>query len=445
MNRLARAAAVAACAVVTDITAGQTPESFWSVPADALASWAVDPGSLGKGALDRNRALADGAVCWLAHASISSAEFAQLESLFRQEVIGASPYRLVLLRFDATCPPPKKNEPSPAHVDACEAVLEVINPGDREALTTAVRRAAGEGPDQPLQISGLTEGHTTGSIQWGRTEDSVVIGFGEHSLEHWLTAMTRPDRFARAHDRALKRQEPPAFQAWVNLNLLREHAPELFAYGRIAPLIEPWSLSNSRSLYLAGRTVAPEGPWRPPLLSIDAAWSPRSEPTSSVHTMELTERLWPAELGAKVPADAPYAAVVKGDWRELFDASIATAGALAPKRTEFQGKLKRWTSGRAAAITETFKGLGERAVVIGPSATPGAPAAVVEAKPDSKTFARRFSELCGSLGYVTARAPDGGGWVLSSPTKSDPWHGLTWLLSSDSRWITFSWQPATKP
>jgi hypothetical protein len=445
---LGRAILVACAALLSGQADAQPPAEFWRVPRDAVAFWAVDPGPLGGPAVDRNRELVEAALAWGVPASAGAEPGPLLSAVGDRETLGQSPYRLALLSFAATCQPPIKGDPRPASIDHLETVLEIDQPAHPEAVIERLRKdRSGNGwLEAAVTLPGNRQGQRlskaeapTATIEWCQDHGALVVGEGAGSLAQWYEFSGPADAFAEQHGAALPHQGRTAVIGWVNLNTLRERAPELFAYGRYARLLQAWELSNSRSLYLSGRIVAQEG-HHPPLLALSAAWSPRSEPTTSIHKAELTERSWPGSVPFTGPADCVYAIVAHADWRGVVNGALGTAESLAPSPTAFQERFKRWSSDHASPFVQTVKSLDDYAVVYGPTAADHSAAATIYSRRDASGFAGNVTSLSAALAPVVTRSGVTGAFRTQSNTKpAPPWAGLQWSLDRTSQRLDLVW------
>jgi hypothetical protein len=137
-----------------------------------------------------------------------------------------------------------------------------------------------------------------------------------------------------AVDKAWPKQQrfTPAFTLRVDLSALRRRSPDLFTQGPLPRILDSLSLSNTRSLSLIARTIAPadvrltdprgntlpvspsapayQGP---PLLTLDLAFTARSEPLNAAARQSIAIPSFPADLSIRPPSSASWAAVIRAD------------------------------------------------------------------------------------------------------------------------------------
>lgn len=413
----------------------------------AIASWFVDPGVLGGGASDHNMALAETAMLFAATRSVGAESSGALGTILRRDLLGASPYRITLLKFRATCRPPVHDDPAPVSIDAMEAVLEIEHPANPDAIIAALKASLAGARESPLPLPNHSVGHSLSGSgdaashtqEWTTSGSSLLIGFGAGSLADWLSppaAQPGDTPTLATHQAAMPHEGRLALQLWIDLNSLRQNAPELFAYGRLVSLAKAWGLVNSRSLLVEGRIVGTDTT-HPPLLAIASAWSMRSESLDAIRTHELSRRVWPAGLTAP-GAGAAYVAILSGGWPELVNGCIDSAAHLAIRPSEFSTRFRHWAGDSASLLARTVHALGDSAIVLGPGSS--GPAAIIPTQTDSRNVRSDVEALMSSLGPVVSSAGTHDSWRFGAHQQIAPaLTGLSWHLTADGRAIEAIW------
>jgi hypothetical protein len=415
-----------------------------------VALWSIDPGALGGGGSDRNVALAEAAMVFAVTRSVGTDNAGALGALIRRELLGASPYRLTLLKFHATCRPPVHNDPAPTSIDALEAVLEIEHPSNPDAIVTALRSSLANTPESALTLPDQSVGHSLSrngeppshTLEWTTRGSSLLIGLGAGSLADWLAPpVPEPSdtpTVAR-HQAALPHDGRLSLQLWIDLNALRRDAPDLFAYGRFAYLAKPWGLLNSRSLLVEGRTIATDVT-HPPLLAVSSAWSLRSESLNAVHAQDLATGVWPPWLAA-TGGGAAYAVILSDSLRDLVYGGIDLATHLAARPSDFSSRVGRWGRDGAEFLVRTFRALDDPAIVLGPG--PKGVAAIIPIRRESQGARSDVEGLMSSLSPAVTGAGTPDAWRFSVHQQASPaLVGLSWRLSSDGRTLEAIWTDA---
>jgi hypothetical protein len=429
-------------------TRAEPPAEFWAVPPGAVAFWACDPGTLERTRPDRNLEVIEAAIAQGLPATVDSPQSFLLQLITDKDAIGRSPYRVALLSFAATCQAPIKGRVQPALLTELHCVLAIEHLVDDTRLLARLREGrTGNGwTESPAELPGGHAGHSLGLqgqapvLQWCRDGDAVFVGVGPDSLRQWWSLPHgQADDFASRHEPAP--QGRAAFVAWANLNALRQSAPELFAYGRLNLLLQPWQLSNSRSLYIAGRLLRAE-PHRVPLLMIAAAWSPRSEAADSIHSAQLTESEWPADLPVPRSDMEAYAVVFRTDWRAIFNSALGTATALSKSPTDAQARSVRWIADHISDVRQLLAAGDDHLPLLAhsPNVGPTRTRIVIRVRPENRDEVFHSAKsLLDDLarGEFVRRDPQIAGYRVSS---TSPWSDLRVRANLTGDPLTVYWE-----
>ncbi|MEX2217335.1 MAG: hypothetical protein WD749_01130 [Phycisphaerales bacterium] len=448
-----RAAAIV-CLVLAWVSpraGAQQAAEFWQFPPGTVAFWAVDPTTLppGAAAADRNRQAIEAALAWAVPRVVGS-ESGLLSELLAPEVLGASRYRLALLEFRASHSPPQGARRGTPRVERFAAALEVHSEGAYERIDAALRAQA-KGEVTARELAGGHRAHSTaragapqpGTLEWARLPGRTVVAFGDGALDRWLgPAAAGPGAWAAPRERA-RPMPRTLIEAWVDLDALRTDAPELFAYGRLGPLVHAWGMQNARYLFVSCSAQAPGAPGTP-RLDVTAAWSSRSSVPGTIRTRILSE----------VPADHPerpltstyaYFADIRTPLESLITCLVETHRALSrdPSRpTAAEG----WVRSNASLIRRAHERDAAMTVIFGPPSdgSPHRLGASTLLKPgrEAERDPALFSSLFASLGRgVQPTGP--AAWRYREPPAA--LRGLTWGHSAEASALELFWAPQAAP
>lgn len=192
----------------------------------------------------------------------------------------------------------------------------------------------------PLRARPLPANSTTPNFTFADDRSRT----GEYLFTRSLNTASAPTNWPTftadftAHETAVDKAWPklqrftPAFTLRVDLSALRRRSPDLFTQGPLPRILDSLSLSNARSVSLTARAIAPadvrltnpqgttvppspsapayQGP---PLLTLDLAFTARSEPLDTATRQTIAIPSFPADLSIRPPSSASWAAVIRAD------------------------------------------------------------------------------------------------------------------------------------
>jgi hypothetical protein len=449
------------------------PAPFWDFPAGVRAYWAVGHSRLSSDPhADPSRALVESALRGLVLHTFSGPRDRSpaLAPLLTSGVLAGHPYRVCLLDLHAQ-ETHRPDQPPADEIDRLAAVLEIREIDQPERIINVIRAAyarsspwprateevlrlpeglnlhtlAGRGHTGASAAKGRGEGSRGGpepdvsEVSWLATPGILYIGFGPGAIRGFLAAIDGPpDLVSRTYRAAIDAGRPagePFFEAFVNLDTLRNDAPRELGWGRCSSLLRAWGLSNARGGLVRGR-AAPDGA-DPRLLILDIAWESRSDPPGTPLAAPISDPMPPR--GTPPLSDrADYALVLRTDWPALLGRAVRTYEALAVEPAGAARDRFRWVQNHAPQLARIVDRLEPLTVIEGSNRQ----TLPVTLRLPIRSVAGLNADLRAVLGSLgpTIR-PDGDAWMLRlEPGESDPdalLSGFTFILTPGS--IVGSW------
>jgi hypothetical protein len=153
------------------------------------------------------------------------------------------------------------------------------------------------------------------AIDWVSRDGEVSVGIGDGALLRWLSLPREgsPQAPVRLHRECVAAARPgtePVAEVFVNIDRLRHAFADRFDDDAGARLLGVMHLANARSFMLHVRAPAPGAA---PGLLIDATWSVRSEPRTSIRRLAMTKtNELDAADGVKAALPVPWVAWAGG-------------------------------------------------------------------------------------------------------------------------------------
>jgi hypothetical protein len=400
-------------------------EDFWALPRGTIAFFALDPGVLGDGSgSDPNRAAVDAGVRALVGniLRVEGGGAGSALGLVRAEVLRDAPYRMALLELEVESGP----EPAPGkpvRLSQLAAVIEVRGTAQAAALEAAL--LAGAPADSKVADVALARGikarrlETGGDrspVSWAQVDERFCVGIGDGALELWLGA--EPEAGAwNAHRREWAKVRGNArvfLEAFVDLDLLRESAPDEVGWGTIGELMHRGRISNARGLMVHG-SAGEEDSAGVRLLQVHLSWANRTEPPGKVRAGAITAGAWPAALG-KFPEGTRYAVALPADWNSWIALGMWGYALLAPKDTTFMERAGPWMRGKGSAIERLTRASSGLVGIVGPGQSVRGAAVLVPYPPGRAIDGPRedLLDMLRSLEPTVAYARQGRVWTLNT-------------------------------
>ncbi|MEL7473396.1 MAG: hypothetical protein AAGK04_08765 [Planctomycetota bacterium] len=406
-------------------------DDLFDVPRGVIGWWAFDPtrfASVADRAVER-RLLETGIQAALSAGLIRDQEAAYaVAALLGGSVAGSAPHRVCVLDFEAK----PINRAGGMRLEEFQVVLELRTGDDHRGLVRALRAIVVEAEDveEDLRPAGVqrtvelapgregvvytrADWPTWREVSWHSGDDAFYVGFGRDALRDWFSlqaadaaAEGEPSPAWSAHTRAVEvdRAGDVFMSAYCSIDALRRGFPEAFERGRAVRTFASMGLSNARELMLHGRWA--EQDEGPPLLAIDASWSPRSRAPGTASHREMTTDAWPADVGRIHSPPGSYAMVVRGEWSQWLALGVNAYGASRGEfaAMTFQAKARRWVRDTLPSFRRLADSMGPWVVLSDvprpPAPIPGLATVFAEAKAgaDAATMDRDLAAVLASLG-----------------------------------------------
>lgn len=472
-------AVVAVFAAVVSAARAARPErgapptgDFWSFPDGTVAFCAVDPQAFStKAEIDPGQVLIAAGIRGLVNHALDLEETGpvDLDVMLAPGTLGPVPYRLCLLALEAGQVPGREAN-RPFRIGTLSAVLD-IRSTEADALTGALRaslsRPGARGSSSETAIT-LANGRRAmrfsregeppwRDVEWCATDSAFLVGFGRGTLDRWMANPVskdpRPDWTLQSLF-AVRNRPPstPVFQAYINLNALREGVSDSFFGGRFADLADAWHIANARSVMVhAGIPKPPTGqaaPQSPVLISVDLTYTSRAEKPGSVHTVALSQSAWPIEAEGLPRPVTPYALLLRADWQNWAIMALETYAALSSRQAAQQPE--RWLRRHKGTLERLAAQAGPYVVLAGGPAPAGqrpiaAATRLISADKDSKwRLEGDLREIFGSLGDEVRREQSGLYTLRIPPREMDPdgvIRTFNWMASPDATLMAAAFTP----
>ena len=393
---------LAVLSLASDVAPPAPDDSFWLFPPEAVAWVAVDAPVFHGGAAESQW---EDPLGTLIDAGVQAAAFdlapwpagslGPPRAVLRTLTDGPWPWRACLIEIEATparLPPADRPGVRPTRI---AAAIEVRAPAaEHESLRARVRAALALDPAAALDRVEIDAAPGDGPIAWSPVAcrshgDAFIVSFGEGVIDRWPSPADAEAPWS-AHAVAMAEQRGrPVIAAFADLNALRRAMPDAFGSTRFRRTLRAFSLANAREAMLRARLVEPadvtlvgaEGDYvGAPLLAIDAAWSPRSEPPGTIRAVAITRAEWPATvpgLEARPPAEgggsgARYALAARAAWVNWVSLVLNTWLGAGDDwdETARTARLTRWHRTHADTLGRVLRAGGDWAVAWAPADRP---------------------------------------------------------------------------
>jgi hypothetical protein len=418
-------------------------------PDGVVAYWAFDGSRLGDDA-SRERALVAAGLRGLIGNAISIQGGSSVAGeLIRGEVVGSFPYRACLLELEEQGGSGKVAALKP---EKFAAVIEVRAQAKdhgrfQSAIDSALMGDARDDGGKPrtrtemnLPRGGKGQVSSTGEawrdVAWASLPEVFVVAFGEGALTRWLSATPgrTPEwakhRAAVTRKRAGSVRAATTFEAYIDLNALRQSVPDEFDNRPLGNLIHSWHIANTRSFMVHGALVALDPPKDekertaagPSVLAIDLSWSSRAEPPGVFGTISLSESTWPEGVDGR-PEGSSWALVMRASVPTWIDVGADTYGVLSGAGA-FDAARARWERRVKPMLEKIVPRIGEWAIM-----RPGPELTLQLKKADgADRLPQDVRALFSTLAPSVAAA--GKGWELVAPEAEGALQGLNVRLES---------------
>jgi hypothetical protein len=463
-------------------------DGFFAFPDDAVAWWALDPRPFATGdGGNLKREVIEGAM----RAAVSSGLLADddaaemLAGFLVASVAGSEPHRLCVLRFEAE---PESDEAMRSgdgggmRITDLGVVLEVRTDSDHQRLLRTVKsvvvdhnrtrdpEGVATGVQSPLELPGGVEGIVYREADWPEWREVAwvslpgrfIVALGRDTLAAWLDASMTEEGPSSRHHSIVDRTRPPGrrvFGMFADIDAVRNGFPEAFAFGRVSRILEEFQLSNARQFMMHARLLAtPPGATSPPLLALDATWSPRSRPEGEIGLRQLSASIWPSSdlRGGTLdmpPPGGTFAVVLREDLNRWISSMIGAYKArLKPwDQLTFNAEQSVWVERYGGALLRVFDAIDDWIVLTDdpppPVAIPGVMTVYMELKPGTniQAFMSDFMQVMSSLSkQVVYSVPDRTWSLRLVSEEADPEGVLkvfAWGLAGpiDERVLVLGW------
>lgn len=442
-------------------------QGFWFVPEGTVAYWIVDGKVMGED--ERTQALMAAGLRGLMDSVISvEGASSAADALLRGKILAGASYKVCLLELEGQAVPARDKRAArvfrPTKFGAVIDIRAKKETHDRfnAAMEGAISTDGKGGPSRQrkeLDLPGGLKGQLSVSeddwrnVAWVSTPDAFIVGFGKGALEKWMSAKAGNARVAAwGLQRNLIYQKRAkgvrAFEAFVDLNALRQSVPEEFAAGRLGPLAHAWHVQNDRTLMvhgtLPGKGDAAKGDSAAdaagvPLLAIDVTWSDRAEKPGQWKSVSVSEGAWPA--GVARPSSGAWAILMRPTVLSWVNVGAETYQELGGG-IEFSALQSRWERRMQPVLEKVVPRIGDWVMVApGLDVTVGLKPAegAAAAGPDKLASDLRalFSSLEPFVGFA------GKAWSLKVDAE-DELKGFGWRVAEDGKAMMGSWERGKK-
>lgn len=381
------------------------------IPEDAIAWWRLDPSRFAANRADpalkaqREVVIAGLRAAVASGLMLDEGASRALEGLLAASEVGGRKHTLCLLELDAE----RAESGTGMAPRTLWMALELETGVDHAAILRTIRailigdsptRQPANATQRELELPGGIRGvayREAGwsdwrEISWASTERAFVIGLGRGALERWFEAQQTPEAATptwRDHVGSVDQSRPSGdvfFQAYMNLDRIREGFPDAFVEGRTKRVLEAVDLSNARDVMLHGRWIDKDRTGIGiPMIAADITWSARSEAPGFVRVMAISEASWPSGAVTMKPPPGSYVILIRADW----DRWVRTALDLVPAASRTTStwrrhlSIRRWLRDNGAQL-DAFLAMLQPWVVVSDVPTPVTP------MPGAATF---FAEL----------------------------------------------------
>lgn len=444
--------------------AQKPPDSFWTLPRDCAAYFAFDPTPLGPGP-DANRdLLISGLRAFMESlGEIDGGGPSVPTSLLTPALLGDSAFRLCLLDAAGTGQPER-----PLTVSRLAVVVEIHAPAPHDALVGALRAALSNEQRRRRTPAGLESASgavTTFAIpgdpdwrvvSWRSTPRAFTVALGKSTLAAWDDAPPpQPDHLPDFHHmrrQILQRRAmtQTCLEAWVSCSAIRAGFPESFLpAGRFGTILDAWRTPNARSVMLSIRSPrsAPKAGESPKthLLSVDVAWSARSQPLGTVSSFALSPDAFPEGTGLPAPS-GPYVILLHADWPTWVPLGLDTWTATASGPSPLLAKM-RWQRARGKSLDSLTARAGPWVMITPPSAA--APCFYATLSPP-KSSADDCRDIFGFIHPAIRAEPAKRLWTLTLDNAPKSLSTFAWTVNKEGTLLTGAWNPTalgtpTKP
>lgn len=432
-------------------------EAFWFFPEKFVAYWAMDPSALGDEDARVKAAAAAAMRGLVAHTVNIEGGSSVADALLRPNLLGDSAYRVCLLELEGETTVPKDKKAATVVKPAkFAAVIEIRKPakdgghdrlaGAMEGALAADAKADGKPRDRKkvvlptgvsAEVSAAGEDEWR-ELAWASLPDMFVVGIGHGSVERWVSGRATAGKstawVAQRNEIATKRGKGTrVFEAFVDLNALRQGVPEEFLKGRLGPLTEAWHIAADRT-YMVHGTLMDGGAKAErtglALLALDLSWSERAEKPGAWKSVALSEGKWPEGVSGLEKPSSGWAMLTRASVPTWITLGADTYESLGGGQ-EFSTIRTRWERRMLPVIEKLSPRLGEW-VMVRPDSV------VVQVKPASgqDRLAADLRGLFSSMEPVVGFA--GKSWMLKAD-GDDALEGLSWRVSDDGKSIVGGW------